>query len=190
MVWNKIDLLDKEGRRRLKEKLAALPADRAFAISALTGEGVAPLLTLLRGLMPEGQPLYDPESLSDRDLRFLAGEIVREKVFEIMREEVPYSVAARVEEYQERERGAHYVRAIIYVEHESQKGMVIGRGGAMLRDIGKAARPEIEELAQAPVFLDLHVKVRKNWTKHPQDLQDFGYDLPKRPRSGARKRRL
>jgi len=181
-VWNKVDLLDSRRRGELDREIARREAGRAFAISALNGEGVAALVEALRALCPEGPPLYDPEELSDRDMRYFAAEAVREKVFEHLREEVPYSVATQTEEFVERDDGKHYVRVLIYVEHESQKGILIGRGAEQLKQIGREARAAIEELADHPVFLDLHVKVRKNWTKRETELARFGYRLPKRRR--------
>lgn len=177
-VWNKADLL------KPQEKVALLHSiggrSDSFLISAATGEGVDELLARLRTLAPEGPPLYSPEDLSDRDLRFLVAEIVREKIFEVMRQEIPYSVATQTEEYVEREDGKDYVLVHIYVEQDSQKGIVIGKGGSTLKQIGEAARPEIEDLVDHAVYLELRVKVRKNWTKHPEDLKNFGYTIPRR----------
>lgn len=169
-VWNKIDLLNPAQLNELS----------AFKVSALTGEGIDTLLDALRELAPEGPPLYSPDDISDRDLRFLVAEIVREKIFEAMRQEIPYSVATQTEEYIERDDGKDYILVHIYVEQESQKGMVIGKGGQTLKTVGELARPDIEELTDHPVFLELRVKVRKNWTKHPEDLKHFGYTIPRR----------
>ncbi|MCX7015133.1 MAG: GTPase Era [Candidatus Sumerlaeota bacterium] len=184
-AWNKIDLLSSPQRRALDAALSRRPPGAAFAVSALTGEGLPTLLEALRALLPEGPPLYSPDDLSDRDLRFFAAEAVRERIFELARHEVPYSVATQTEEFIERPNGKHYVRVLIYVEHESQKGILIGQGGELLKRIGQAARREIEDLADHPVYLELHVKVRKNWTKKPGDLKEFGYRLPCGERSRA-----
>jgi GTP-binding protein Era len=155
-----------------------------FFISALRRKGIEPLLDATRALLPVGPPLYDPDQLTDRDLRFLASEIVREKILEHAHQEVPYAVATRTEEFCEREGGKHYVRVAIYVEHDSQKAILVGKGGAMLREIGAAARPEIEALADHPVYLELWVKVRKNWRKRDSALREFGF----RPRTREEKR--
>jgi GTP-binding protein Era len=178
-VWNKTDRLTPEKRRRCEEEIARGEPGRVFAISALKGEGIEALLTALRALLPKSPPLYPPDDLSDRDLRFMAAEAVREKVFELTEEEVPYSVVTQCEEFVERPGAKHYVSVMIYVEHESQKGIVIGRGGSMLKQIGAAARAEVEDLADHPVYLELRVKVRKNWSKKPAELRRFGYRLPK-----------
>ncbi|HUT23594.1 MAG TPA: GTPase Era [Sumerlaeia bacterium] len=155
-----------------------------FFISALRRKGLEPLLDATRALLPVGPPLYDPDQMTDRDLRFLASEIVREKILEHVHQEVPYAVATRTEEFREREGGKRYVRVAIFVEHDSQKAIVVGKGGAMLRQIGSAARPEIEALAEHPVYLELWVKVRKNWRKRDSALREFGF----RPRTRKQKR--
>ena len=147
----------------------------AFPISALRGAGVKVLLEETIARLSEGPPYYDDDVLSDRDERFHVAEIVREKVFLRMSEEIPYSAAVQVEEFTERAQGKTFIRAVIYVERETQKGMIIGKNGRALRSIGKEARPEIEELIGKPVYLELWVKVRKNWTKHENDLRQLGY---------------
>jgi GTP-binding protein Era len=151
-----------------------------FAISALKGDNVSYLLERTVELLPEGPQYYDPEQTSDRNLRFLTAEIVREKTFELLGQELPYSIAVQVEEFKEREKGKYYIRAVIYVERESQKGMVIGANGQMLKKIGRSARPDIEELIDHPIYLELWVKVRKNWTKKENELRFFGYFPKKR----------
>jgi len=177
---NKVDLLPGpfDLRRRLDEKPGWLDPARYVAIhpvSALTGAGAAPLIATLRPLLPEGPPLFDPEITTDRDLRWLAAESVREKAFNLLGEELPYCVAVQTEEFQEREDGKWFIRVVIYVERESQKGIVIGAGGQELKKIGQLARADIETLAGHPVFLELWVKVRKNWRKDENELRRFGY---------------
>ncbi len=180
-VWNKIDRLSPDSLKKLQDQLNV--GGRAIHfISALTGDGVPQVIKSLRALAPEGPPLYSPDDLSDRDLRFLVAEIVREKVFALTQQEIPYSVATQTEEFIEHEDAKDYVLVHVFVEQESQKGIVIGKGGTMLRQIGAAARPEIEELTGHGVFLELRVKVRKNWTKHPEDLKQFGYTIPRKGR--------
>jgi len=105
---------------------------------------------------------------------------VREKTFELLGEELPYSVAVEIEEFKERETGKWFIRAVIYVERDSQKAIVIGRNGAMLKQIGSLARPAIEQLVGCPIYLELWVKVRKNWTKNEQELRRLGYFSPKK----------
>lgn len=162
---------------------AAGPYQGAHTISALRGDGVAQVLADVTALLPEGPPYYDPEQLTDRDERFLASEIVREKVFELTQAEVPYSVLAEVETFEERP-GKDYVRIVIHVERDSQKGILIGQGGAMLKQIGQEARRDLEELTGRPAYLELWVKVRKNWTRNPADLERFGFRTGRAKRKG------
>jgi GTP-binding protein Era len=182
---NKIDRVQGgfELEKRLAEKrLAEKPGwiepgryEEVFPISATDGRGLDALLGAVFERLPEGPPLYDPEELTDRDLRWLSGEIVREKVFLLLGEELPYSIAVETEEFREREDGKWFIRVVIYVERESQKGIVIGSGGQMLKEIGQAARGEVEALVGMAVYLELWVKVRKNWRKKENELRRFGY---------------
>ena len=171
LVINKIDVVHKP--RELDPAAAAYA--ETFSISALQGDGVDNLLRRTVEVLPEGPHYYDEDTLSDRDERFHVAEIVREKVFLRMAEEIPYGAAVIIDEFQEREHGKTFIRAVVYVEHDSQKGMIIGKGGRALKAIGAAARPEIEELIGCPVYLELWVKVRKNWTKKDNDLRFLGY---------------
>jgi len=149
--------------------------EKAIAISALRGNNLDLLINLTLDYLPEGPLYYEPGQVSDRNLRFLSAELIREKAFDLLGEELPYSTAVEVEEFKEREEGKWFIRAVIYVERESQKGMVIGAAGKMLKKIGTLARPEIESLVGQPVYLELWVKLRKNWTKSEQELRRFGY---------------
>ena len=150
-----------------------------FGISALKGDNIDYLLQRTLQHLKPGPLYYDPEQVSDRDLRFFTAEIIREKAFELLGQELPYAVAVQVLEFEERKQGKFYIRAVIYVEQESQKGMIIGAGGGMLKKIGSLARPDIEILVDHPVYLELWVKVRKNWTKKEHELRNFGY-FPKK----------
>jgi GTPase len=164
--------------------------DDVFFVSALRRKGLDKLRESTRVLLPPGPMLYDPDQPTDRDMRFLASEIVREKVLESLEQELPYAIATQTEEFVEREKAKHRVRVLIFVEHESQKSIVIGKGGDMLRRIGSMARPEIEEMADHPVYLELWVKVRKNWRKREEALREFGYqsNLGKKRSKGGRRR--
>jgi GTP-binding protein Era len=152
-------------------------------VSAKESLQLPALLDLLTTYLSGDMPLYDPEQLTDRDLRYLSQEAIREKVFLYLHEELPYSVAVEIDEFSERERGKWYIRATIHVERDSQKGIVIGRGGEMLRKISAAARVEIEKLTEEAVFLDLWVKTRDKWRKNDNDLRMFGFKPPKPPKS-------
>jgi GTP-binding protein Era len=147
--------------------------DHVLAISAKTGAGLDELRTVLVDAMPEGPPLYPNEAATDLALETRVAEVVREKALARTREEVPHSIAVEVEEL-DRGEGLVRIAASVLVERESQKGIVIGRGGQMLKEIGTAARHELEELFGAKVFLDLRVKVLKDWQRDPRALDRLG----------------
>ena len=171
-VYNKSDRIDHE---REAELAATTPGARF--ISALEGRGVDDLLRDLRSRLPESPFLYDPEDVSTQTLRFFATELVRECALEQLEEEVPYSLACEIEEF--RETGSPvYIRAVLYVERDSQKRILIGNRGTRVREIGKCARGKIESLVGGAVYLDLWVKVLPNWRKNSRALQRFGYRLP------------
>ncbi|GAW93433.1 GTPase Era [Calderihabitans maritimus] len=145
-------------------------------ISALYGDNVPRLLELVAEYLPEGPQYYPPEMVTDQPERFVVAEIIREKVLHLTREEVPHSVAVEIEQLEERKEGLVYIGAVIYTERESQKGILIGKGGRMLKEIGQAAREEVENLLGSKVFLDLWVKVKKDWRRDEIALRNFGYD--------------
>ncbi len=146
----------------------------AVLCSALTGAGLDALLAALRAHLPEGPFHYDPEEMATQPTRFFAAEFVREAAFELLHEELPYSVAVEIDEFRE---GASpvYIRAVVYVERDSQKGIVIGEGGRTIKALGQAARAKIEALLGARVFLELHVKVLPKWRRHEPSLKRLGY---------------
>ena len=144
-------------------------------ISALQKKNVDRLLEALVGLLPEGPQYYPEDMVTDQVERFMVGEIVREKAMEQTGDELPYSLAVEVEEFSERESGTIYIRAVIHVERESQKAIIIGRKGERLKKIGSLAREEISRFLDAPVFLDLWVKRQEKWRKDPASLRRFGY---------------
>lgn len=149
---------------------------RGFLISARKGFGVEELLEYLFEILPEGPAYYPEDDLTDLPVRFLAKEIIREKLFEFLSDELPYSVAVSIEEFRENpERNLIRIRAEIYVERESQKGMVIGKGGRMLRTVGTAARQELEKETGERVYLDLFVKVVRDWSRKETMLRRLGY---------------
>ena len=172
LVLNKIDELSATQR----EHLARTHPDALF-VSAATGEGVDELLARVARLLPESPYLYPDEEISTQTVRFFVSEFIRETALELLEDEVPYSVACEVEEYRE-ERSPVYIRAVLYVERESQKRILIGAKGSRIRDIGRAARGKIEEFAESPVYLDLWVKVLPNWRKNVSAMRRFGYHLP------------
>lgn len=172
VALNKIDLVKPAAREAVRGLHAG-----ASLISAVTGEGVDALLARLGAMLPESPFLYDAEDVSTQHLRYFAAELVRETALEQLEDEVPYSVAVEIEEFRE-DRSPMYIRAVVYLERESQKRIFIGAKGARIRDIGKAARQKVEELVGAPVYLDLWVKVLPNWRKNPGALTRLGYHVP------------
>lgn len=172
VVLNKADEVSAEERARIS---AAVPGARW--ISALRGTGVDELLAELAQRIPESPYLYPEDEISTQTMRFFVSELVRESALEQLDEEVPYSVACEVQEFRE-DRRPVYIRATIYVERESQKGILLGAKGARIREIGRSAREKVEVLVGAPVYLDLWVKVLPNWRRNAQALRRFGYRVP------------
>ena len=150
------------------------PPTSTVVVSAVTGAGLEQLLAALRGHLPESPFHYDPEEMATQPTRFFAAEFIREAAFELLHEELPYSVAVEIDEFREGTEPL-YIRAVVYVERASQKGMVIGDGGRTIKALGQAARAKVETLLGAPVFLDLHVKVLPKWRRRDASLKRLGY---------------
>jgi GTP-binding protein Era len=180
LVLNKMDLLPPERVKPHTEAYWALVPDHAGWMMTIATEAVNldKLLDMVIAHLPEGPRYYPGDLITDQTEREIAAELIREQVLRFTREEVPHSVAVVVEEYRERETGGVYIAATIYVEKESQKGILIGAGGQMLRRIGTAAREEIERMVGGKVYLDLWVKVSKNWRRDLQRVRRMGYKLP------------
>jgi len=178
LVVNKIDLIPKNDLLPIMERYSRLRFfEQIIPISALRGEGVEILVAELFKILPEGPKLFPEDMITDLPERFLAGELIREKVFRLTREEIPYATAVVVEEFKEREgKNLIVIKATIQVERDSQKGILIGGKGRMLKEIGRLARKEIEALLGARVFLELWVKVEKNWREDPRALRRLGYE--------------
>ena len=157
---------------------AAYPFSSTFAVSAANGEGVEGLLRYMREHLPPGPQYYPEDMIIDQPERFVAGEIIREKILELTRDEIPHSCAVLVESMQDKGHIVH-VAANIYVERDSQKGIIIGKQGSMLQSIGTAARMDIEALLGSRVHLELWVKVRKDWRNKDTDLKMLGYEREK-----------
>ena len=165
-VYTKADLVPTDRRPAV--------APGSVTVSAATGEGLGALLEELERHLPESPFHYDADELATQPLRFFAAEYVREAAFAVLHEELPYSVACEIDEFREAETPA-YIRAVVYVERDSQKGIVIGQGGRTIKAIGQAARVRIEALLGRPVYLDLHVKVLPRWRTHDPSLKRLGY---------------
>lgn len=176
-IINKIDkLADKRRLLPRMERLAKEGFEEVIPISALKNDGVDLVVNALVDRMPEGPAYFPGDQLSDQNLRFVAAEIVREKVFLTTHAEIPYSTAVLIEEYSERGDGSAFIRATVLVERDSQKGIVIGKNGENLKRIGRDARAEIEPLQGGKVFLELFVRVSKDWTRNPRVLKELGYE--------------
>lgn len=177
VALNKCDLIREKAKLLplLSAIGEALPEAEAFPISAMTGQGTDALLAGLLARLPEGPHQYDPDEVSTAPVRFLAGEIVREKLFLALGEELPYSTAVSVDNWDETSKpGLIKIQASILVGRESHKPMVIGKGGARIKEIGRQARLEIEEMLGQKVFLELWVKVRPGWADDPALLRELG----------------
>ncbi len=162
---------------------ALLPDADWMLVSATRGDNRDELLQMIVDALPLGPRYYPPDQLTDAQLRENVAEIIREKALEALHQEVPHSVAVQVEEFKERGPNLTYVSATIYVEKESQKGIVIGDGGKMLRAIGSMARKDLQGILGTKVFLELWVKVLKNWRKKDDALRRLGYVVPKKDRN-------
>lgn len=178
LALNKADLLTAENRAaNIAAHEALIPHEKAFLISAMTGEGVDELLGFLMERLPEGPRYYPADELSDVNMRFIAAEVIREKVMLLTDKEIPYSVAVEVDSYKERSEDMTYISAVVYVERESQKGIVIGKNGELIKRIGSSAREELSQMLGTKVFLDLRVKVLKNWRSDEKLMQRLGYRM-------------
>lgn len=173
---NKIDLLPPDELAARQEHLATeLGIPTPTPISALCGDGIDELLAQLEAQLPYGPKLYPDDMVAEQPERFFVAELIREAAFEDLEDELPYAINVDIEEFSERPGRKTYISAILYVERESQKGIVIGKKGKRLHAIGRRARTSIEELLAAPVYLELWVKIRPNWRNKERDLKEFGY---------------
>ncbi|MCP5378855.1 MAG: GTPase Era [Caenibius sp.] len=180
LCLNKVDASSKEPLLVLAQDLTAkVPFDEVFFVSALTGDGVAELKAHLAVMMPEGPWHYPEDQVSDASERLLAAEITREQLYRQLHEELPYDSAVRPESYQHRKDGSLEIRQQIVIGRESQKPIVLGKGGARIKAIGEAARKELSELLGVKVHLFLHVKVDENWSESREIFDEIGLDWVK-----------
>ena len=172
---NKIDLVSKNDLLPVIDSLRSRKIDNIVPLSALTGDGIDHLKNLIFSVLPEGEFFYPEEDISDAPERFFVADLIREKIFETFRKEVPYASCVLIDEFKERDKGKDYIRAVIYVERNSQKAILIGKKGAALKKIGEQARHEIEKFLGRTVYLELWVKVKEKWRKNKKFLKELGY---------------
>ena len=177
LVLNKIDLIVKSELLPIMDRYAKRRKfDQIIPISATRGDGVDLLVRDLLRILPEGPPLFPQDLYTDMPERFFVAELIREKVIHLTREEVPYATAVEIEAFEEREgKNLIVIKAAIQVERDSQKGILIGKRGQMLKEIGRQAREDMEAMLGARVFLELWVKVEKDWREDPRELRRLGY---------------
>lgn len=176
LVINKIDLINKE---ELFPLILKFQKEMEFAevipVSALEGDNTDRLLSVLAKYLPEGPKYYPEDMITDHPEKFIVAELVREKVLHLTREEIPHAIAVEIEEMKERNNNMVFIRGIIYTERDSQKGIIVGKDGQMLKKIGQLARGDIENLLGSKVFLELWVKVKKDWRNKEGFLKNFGF---------------
>jgi GTP-binding protein Era len=177
LVLNKIDIYDKSKLPgAIIEWSSVYGFEAVIPVSAKRGDGIEELLCVLEKLLPAGPPFFPEETLTDLPERFIAAEMIRERVFRLTGQEIPYSVAVTIDSFKEKNsRGIVKIGAVIHVERDSQKGIIIGKKGSKLKQIGEESRIEIERLVGSKVFLELFVRVDKDWSKDDRTLKQFGY---------------
>lgn len=180
MLLTKVDLVDTAALEIFKKAaLELFPAKDMLEISTFQNKGLADLIERLRTMLPDGEPFFDADTVTDYYERDIAAELIRESAMYYLRDEVPHCLAVRIDEYKERSEDKAFIEATFFVERDSQKGIVIGKGGEMLKKIGTRARQEIESMSSREIFLSLRVKVDKNWRNSPDALRMLGYEKSK-----------
>ncbi|KAA2235288.1 GTPase Era [Salinarimonas soli] len=180
LILNKVDLVERPTLLGLAASLnERLAFDHTFMVSALTGSGVDRMREVLAREMPAGPWLYPEDQVSDAPLRMLAAEITREKLYERLHDELPYESTVETDQWQNRKDGSVRIEQTVFVERESQRKIVLGKGGQTIKAIGQAARRDIAEAAEAPVHLFLFVKVRENWSDDPERYREMGLEFPR-----------
>jgi len=176
MVLNKVDAI-RDIASHKQQFLELLPSAEPMVISAQKKLNTSELLNHLVSKLPEGQPFFDPDQVTDLYEREIASDLIREACLKLLKEEVPHSLAVRMDEFTDRSESLAYISATLIVDRESHKSIVIGRGGSMLKEIGSLARQEIEAMTGKKIYLELRVKEHKNWRDDPQMLKLLGYTL-------------
>ncbi|MCF8010452.1 MAG: GTPase Era [Clostridiales bacterium] len=176
LIINKIDKVNRQDLLNITHQLQSeFDFAETIPVSALTGDNVDTLISQIARYLPEGPKYYPDDMVTDRPERFIIGEFIREKVLQFTMQEIPHSITVMVEEIKERPQNVVFIAATIYLERDSQKKIVIGKNGSMLKKIGQYARQEIEQLLGSVIYLDLWVKVKKDWRNKKEMLRTFGY---------------
>lgn len=176
LVLNKIDKVHPEELLPIIEKYSKLHSFAEIVpVSAIQGNNVSALLETLTGYLPEGPMYYPADQVTDHPEQFVCAELIREKILQLTREEIPHSIAVEIESMGTQDNGVVQIGAVIYVERSSQKGIVIGKNGAMLKEIGKLARQDMERLLGSKIFLELWVKVKEDWRNRESVLKSLGF---------------
>ena len=179
LVLNKVDQVPREKLLALSQEINEAGDFReTFMISALNGDGVADLTDYLRASLPEGVWMFPEDQLSDMPMRLMAAEIVREKLFLQLHQELPYALTAETEDWKTLKDGSARIAVVIIIERDSHKGMVLGKGGQRIKAVGSAAREELEAMFDCKVHLFLHVKVRRDWKDKTEHYRALGLDFP------------
>jgi GTP-binding protein Era len=178
MALNKIDRLPSADSPHTQAYLSLVSVAAWLPISATRGDNREELLRLIIGQLPPGPRYYPSDQVTDQQTRFIAAELIREAAMTCLHQEVPHALAVVVDEFKERDAGVTYISAMLFVERDTQKGIVIGQGGKMLKEIGRTARMEIQKLVGTRVFLELWVKVRPKWRQREEELRRLGYSPP------------
>lgn len=180
LALNKADLLQEINREvNIAAHRTLVSCDHAELVSATEGTGVNELISAILTRMPLGPRYYPADQISEVNMRFIAAEVIREKIMLHTEQEIPHSVAVEIESFQERSDNMSYISAIIYIERESQQGIIIGKGGSMIKQIGSEAREELAAMLDTQIYIDLRVKVLKNWRSDESLMNRLGYRLPK-----------
>ncbi|MDR9747196.1 GTPase Era [Paenibacillus taichungensis] len=176
LVMNKIDKIEPEALLPLIEEYRKLHNFAEIVpVSAMLGSNVSTLLEQLGKYLPEGPQYYPDDQVTDHPEQFVCAELIREKILQMTREEVPHSIAVTIEDMKVQDNGVVYISAVVFVERDSQKGIIIGKQGALLKEVGKRARQDIQNLLGSKIFMDLWVKVKKDWRNQDRVLRDLGF---------------
>lgn len=179
LVLNKIDKISRQELLNTTQIMnSAFPYQATFMVSALNGKGVKDLASYLADILPKEPWIYPEDQMSNMPMRLMAAEITREKVFHQVHEEIPYSVFVETEDWEDFDNGSVKISQIIYVQKNSQKGIILGKGGSKIKAIGQASRLELEEIMDQQVHLKIFVKVKENWAEISENYEMFGLDAP------------